>query len=447
MKLRVALTTTDLSSLEHKQVVVSSPFGLTVQFENEKRVKTLSLNAAQQLKVSPRGEELDVVITGAGGRITASRVVVDMTKGGHSSFVNSIKRARAKGQEHAEYRGHEIDITPHRGHLRLTLVLDMEQYLKGVLESEIPSSYHIEALKAQAVAARTYALNPRISHEKDNADVCDSYLCCQYFAGHKAVGSAKHTQAIESTSGEILKYGTKAILALFSSNAGGYTSNYEDCFSDPKTNIFPPAPIPYLRAVPEKQQTSMYEPKATAKEIEKRIKESWHGQKHATFDSWSPHFKWSVHMPAQSLEAHMHHELSLLAKEPETAPFVIPPEGGQFGHIQKFEVTQRGVSGVAIELAIHTSQGQWLVKKELVIRSAFKNPELKLVRLKSAKIFFEHEHDHLGLLSSVTVRGLGWGHGVGLQQTGAQGMALLGKNYREILAHYFTNSQIHKIGS
>lgn len=447
MKLRVALTTTDLSSLEHKQVVVSSPLGLTVQIENEKRVKTINLSGAQQLKIIPNGESLDVTVTNSAGRFSASRIVVDLTKGNHSAFINSIKRARAKGLEQAEYRGHELDIIPENGHLKVILILDMEQYLKGVLESEIPASYHIEALKAQAVAARTYALNPRISHEKDNADVCDSYLCCQYFAGHKAVGSQKHTQAIEATSGEIVKYGTKVILALFSSNAGGYTSNYEDCFSDPKTNIFPPSPIPYLKAVPERQHSAAFEPRLSGQEIEKRLKESWHGSKHATFDSWSPHFKWSVHIPAQALEAHMHHELSLLAKDPETAPFVIPPESGQFGHIQKFEVTERGISGVAIELAIHTSHGLWRVKKELVIRSAFKNPEIRLARLKSAKVFFEHEHDHLGLLSSVSVRGLGWGHGVGLQQTGAQGMALLGKNYREILAHYFTNAQLHKIGS
>lgn len=446
MKLRVALTTTDLSSLEHKQASLSSPSGLVVKLEGGAG-KTVNLAAGQQLKVAARGEGLDVSIAESGSRVTASRVVVKPAKGGNSIFVDSLKRARAKGQERAEYRGYEIDVSASGQFLRLVLVLDLEHYLKGVLESEIPASYHMEAMKAQAVAARTYALNPRISHEKDNANVCDSYLCCQYFAGHKVVGSAKHTQAIESTAGEILKYADKAILALFSSNAGGYTSNYEDCFSDPKTNMFPPPPIPYLKAVAEKQNATGFEGKISAKEIEARLKETWHDQHPSTYDSWSPHFKWSVHMPAQSLEAHMHHELSLLAKGDETAPFVIPPASGQFGHIQKFEVTERGISGVAIQLAIHTSTGEWLVKKELVIRSAFKNSEMKLARLKSAKIFFEHTHDHLGLLSAVTVRGLGWGHGVGLQQTGAQGMALLGKHYRDILAHYFTNSQIHKLGS
>lgn len=446
MKLRVALTTTDLTSLEHKQTLISSPSGMEIQVENEQRVKTVTLLPGQSVRVSPDGESMSVIIAGH-GRFKAARVVAGPRKAGDSFFIDSVRRPRARGLERAEYRGHELDVNAVNGRLRLILVLDIEQYLTGVLESEVPASYHLEALKAQAVAARTYALNPRISHEKDNADVCDSYLCCQYFAGHKAVTSTKHMQAIEATTGEILKYGTRAILALFSSNAGGCTSNYEDCFSDPKTNFFPPAPIPYLKAVQEKLHGAIELKHASPTELEAHLKEMWQSKQHTTFDSWSPHFKWSVQIPAHSLEAHMHHELSLLLKDKESAPFVIPPEGGKFGHINKFSVTKRGVSGVAMELTVHTSTGDWQIRKELIIRSAFKNPEIKLARLKSAKIFFEHQHDHLGLLSSLTVKGLGWGHGVGLQQTGAQGMALAGKHYRDILVHYFTNAQIYRIGS
>ena len=53
----------------------------------------------------------------------------------------------------------------------------------GVLQSEIPATYHIEAIKAQAIVARTYALNSRIDHAPDHCNVCDSFLCCQYFSG------------------------------------------------------------------------------------------------------------------------------------------------------------------------------------------------------------------------------------------------------------------------
>jgi stage II sporulation protein D len=81
-------------------------------------------------------------------------------------------------------------------------------------------------------------------------------------------------------------------------------------------------------------------------------------------------------------------------------------------------------------------------KKELVIRKAFANTEVKLARLNSARIFFSHETDDLKLLKTVNVYGLGFGHGVGLQQTGAQGFAQAGYDYKKILGHYFPGSNI-----
>jgi len=67
---------------------------------------------------------------------------------------------------------------------------------------------------------------------------------------------------------------------------------------------------------------------------------------------------------------------------------------------------------------------------------------VKLARLSSARIFFEQGEDKLGLLNNLTIFGLGFGHGVGLQQTGAQGFARAGQNYRQILSHYFPGSEI-----
>ena len=147
-------------------------------------------------------------------------------------------------------------------------------------------------------------------------------------------------------------------------------------------------------------------------------------------------------MPASALEAHMHHEIEVMKTDPTMAPFIVSPQSGKFGHIKSFKVTKRGRSGSAIELEIDTSAGTWTIKKELVIRSVFKNSELKLTRLKSAKLFFDFKHDAIGLLSQVTALGLGWGHGVGMQQTGAQGWAKKGKTYKQILAHYFQNAEI-----
>ncbi|HMW93158.1 MAG TPA: hypothetical protein PKE54_24230, partial [Candidatus Obscuribacter sp.] len=129
----------------------------------------------------------------------------------------------------------------------------------------------------------------------------------------------------------------------------------------------------------------------------------------------------------------------------ESAPYVVPPAGGgrgRFGHIKRFQVLKRGVSGVAIELAIETNLGQWRVQKELLIRKVFANPDAGIKRLNSARIFFQQKYDKLGLLAGLEVSGLGFGHGVGFQQQGAQGLALAGMNYKQILSHYFPGARI-----
>jgi stage II sporulation protein D len=138
----------------------------------------------------------------------------------------------------------------------------------------------------------------------------------------------------------------------------------------------------------------------------------------------------------------MHHVIAESLQDELLAPFIKGPDNGQFGQVKKYSISKRGRSGTAMYMQIETSRGNWTIAKELVIRSVFKNPEIKLTRLKSARLFFDHEYDHLGLLSKVTISGMGWGHGVGMQQTGAQGLAKQGKNYKQILAHYFQDCTI-----
>jgi len=255
-------------------------------------------------------------------------------------------------------------------------------------------------------------------------------LCCQYFAGKQTI-SARHKEAIEATKGMILTYQDRPILALFSSCAGGHTESYQNCFSDPKTNQFPPDPLPYLTGVPEGKLP------CPMSEGEKALKALWHQAKPDTADAWSPHFKWKVDMSADAIEAHMHHVVETMMNDKDKAPFIVPPSSAKFGHVEGFEVAKRGVSGTAIELHIKTRSGIWTIKKELVIRDVFRNDETRLKRLKSAKIFFAHYKDRLGLLSNLTIYGLGWGHGVGLQQTGSQGFAKRGLKANQILQHYF----------
>lgn len=432
MQIRVGITSSDLTTLRHKKLTISS----------QAPIQSLRLDASGNKigNVTTAGVRQSLVI-GVTADGSMEVLGVNLQKGERLLLssqspisVMSIKRANGTASGAPSYAGGVEVFVDDTGNLRVVLITNLEEYVKGVLQSEIPASYGLEAIKAQAVAARTYALNPRISHEKDNCSVCDSYLCCQYFAGVTAI-SERHRKAIDATAGKVLTFSDKPILALFSSCAGGHTESFENCFSDPMTGQFPMPALPYLKGVPE----GKLPPNPGT---EQYLRALWKVPRPATCDAWSPHFKWSVSLTGNQIEAHMHHVIETMLKDPTVAPFIVAPKSLRFGHVKSFEVQERGVAGTAIVLRVATSTGDWYIKKELVIRSVFKNSEAKISRLKSARVFFDHTKDRLGLLSRLNIHGLGWGHGVGMQQTGAQGLAKQGLSYQQILTHYFQGVSI-----
>ncbi|MDX1985218.1 MAG: SpoIID/LytB domain-containing protein [Candidatus Obscuribacter sp.] len=430
MLIWVGLTNNELTGLNHTGALQIAPTrGNLRAFQGDSL-----LFAAQSVKVLP-----GLVLVAAGKRYQASAPVVFKSDSGRFQ-ISSLRRA---GIAQPVYEGN-LRVHSASRSLRLSLELPLDSYMQGVLAAEMPASYHAEALKGQALCARTYALRPRLPHDQDLVNVCDSYLCCQYFAGHGTSLDPRIKAAIESTAGQVLVYEEKPILALFSSNAGGHTENYENCFSDPLTGAFPPPPLPYLKGVPEGTYPGLKAPVGSEQFLAYLYSNSGLGTKLCA-DNWSPKFHFHHRLTADSLEAHMHHNIEKLLADKESAPYVIPPAGGgrgRFGHIKRFQVLKRGVSGLAIELAIETNLGLWRVQKELLIRKVFENPDAGIKRLNSARIFFQQKYDKLGLLACLDVSGLGFGHGVGFQQQGAQGLSLAGMNYKQIVSHYFPGARI-----
>lgn len=454
MLLSVGLTERDLSTLDHRSLTISCSSEFRIYEENPEVtgfdrnvVVALSCKPRSVYKMIPAGkllaidykdqDTLEISIDGGPcQRVAAAAVLVLKPSIDASTFtVSSINRSGAP----AVYKGSLVIFSRlQKDSLRIALVLDLDEYLKGVLQSEIPASYHVEAIKSQAVAARTYGLNPRVNHANDFIHVCDSYSCCQYFLGLDESSSPRHDQAIHETAGLVLTYNGEPALTLFSSNAGGHTEYFENCFSDPVTKQFPPKPLPYLRGVPETtEKVPIFD--------ESLLRRLHAGAPPHTVDAWSPHFKWQVDLSAEEIECDIHATVQKLLADPERAPFVVAPPSGEFGLVDSFDVVSRGPSGCAIDLVVKTSDGNWLFKKELVIRDLFGVATKKLARLKSARLFFDHSRDSSKRLTGVTINGLGWGHGVGLQQTGAQGWARSGRDYRWILDHYFADLKMEKL--
>jgi len=328
----------------------------------------------------------------------------------------------------ALYKGEiEIDKAPTKNNLLSVVnILPVEEYLKGVVPNELPTSFGLEALKAQAVAARNYAIRPRIKFYKQ-FDICDTVDCQVYFGANTEEKISN--QAIEDTKGLLALYNDEVILALYSSTAGGYTENYENAFSDPATDAFPAKPIPYLKGKPDICGIPSLETEENTRQFYSSIPQA--------FDVNSGFYRWHKTWTREELE-------SILNKNLDKYRFseLITPKfekDTNIGTLKDIQVMQRGVSGKAMAIKVTTSNGEWLIKKELLIRRIFMNAG-KI--LPSANVIFDKTYDENGNITFINAFGGGLGHGVGMSQYGAGYMAKNGYTFDQILQHYYDGVSI-----
>ena len=328
-----------------------------------------------------------------------------------------------RGGKDAVYRGQLELICAGEGKFYVVNSLDVEDYLKGVVPNEMPVHFGLEALKAQAVAARNYVLSPRVK-ANPNYDVVDSVASQVYYGANTEKDLSN--QAVDETMGIVATYNWDLILALYSSTAGGYTESYENAFSDPKTKVFPADSKPYLKAVPDNDN---FTPLNTEEEAEK-----FYTTKPKSFDVNSSYYRWEREWTQEELQSEIQN--NIVAQS--AAGFVHPvvQKGETIGKILRLEVLERGLSGKIMRLQIETDNGNYTVEKELVIRRLFTN---KGKALPSANVVFKQKFDDEGNLKSVKAYGGGYGHGVGMSQFGAGYMATsLHLPYEKILQHYYS---------
>ena len=305
----------------------------------------------------------------------------------------------------------------------LVNLVELQEYLKGVVPNEMPVRFGLEALKAQAVAARNYVLTPRTQAYKEFS-VVDSVASQVYFGANTEEELA--TRAVIETDGIVALYNNELILALYSSTAGGYTESYANAFSDPNTRVFPSPNKPYLVAVPDKSDFQTMEENDKAEEFYK--------SKVPSFDIESPYYRWTKEWGVNELERVLQTTLPAQSKTGFVHPVVKSNE--DIGKLKDIRVLRRGNSGKVIELEIDTTKGCFIVYKELVIRRVFQKDG---VSLPSANVVFEKKIDNMGNVQSIVVYGGGFGHGVGMSQFGAGYMATrLNQDYYNILRHYYT---------
>lgn len=335
--------------------------------------------------------------------------------------IAGLKRAGKK----AVYRGRIDIVKSNRGQgFSIVNVLNLQDYLKGVVPNEMPVTFGLEALKAQCIAARNYVIKAK-EHYSPLYDVYDSVASQVYFGANTE--KELSNKAVEETDGMFSLYDGKLILALYSSTAGGYTESYENAFTTRSNVLFTPSPHPYLKAVPDIVGMKSLSDESSAREFYTTMPE--------TYDNDSPLFRWTKEW---NIEEFIEMLNKTMAEQKGTPAFT---EDDKFSQLQELRIKQRGQSGKIMHVEIVTENGTYSYEKELVLRRLFKKDGKALP---SANFVCDSYVDENGNMK-IKFTGGGFGHGVGMSQFGAGNMAKKGYNYVDILEHYYSDTTVGSI--
>ena len=286
----------------------------------------------------------------------------------------------------------------------ITLVneVGLEDYLRSVLPNEIgtPKNGAYEAVKAQAVAARSYTLG-YLGRRADLGFDLWATVEDQVYAG-TTLENQQSDQALRETRGEVLLCEDAPIRALYSSACGGRTANVEDVWPWPWT--------PYLRSVLDAAAPG-----------------------EAPWCSGSANFRWREEWPAADFMAMLRQYAA--ASEGDRATLA--------GDLLGVQIRARSRCGRVEELVVSTTKGDFVVRGDRA-RWALRRPGgSAILRSSLFKIGVARASD--GSPTRVIATGAGNGHGIGLCQWGALGMSRAGKPYREILRHYYKDTTLARV--
>lgn len=419
--IRVLISNSDYSSYYNSQVAITSDTDFTITYgdkveEHTAGEKLLFSNGSEELKQGPA----KIVSKEEDGRI----------------MISSIERQKGA----PSYRG-TIELSRDDKGVLIVNELPVEQYLYGVVPSEMPSSYDLEALKAQAICARAYAFRQMQSDNYDQygADLDDSIACQVY---NNVEEDERSMFAVDDTYGVVPCYNNQVIESFFFSTSCGTTSNNSAVWGGNQEPYLLDTRETDMNDFADLSDENQFIEFINSKDTEEYIEHE------------EPFFRWSVDFSNKELTAAINsHLYDRIEAMPEY--ILAKNSSGDFakksinsiGEVESIQVTKRGDSGIIEELIITGSSETILVKGQANARMLL-SPEKVSIRkqdgstltgwntLPSAYYYIE-END-----GGYTVKGGGFGHGVGMSQNGANDMARNGYYATDIISHYYIGVEL-----
>lgn len=321
-------------------------------------------------------------------------------------------------------------------------VLSMEEYVCGVLPSEMPETFEDEALKAQAVCARSYAYIQLMkgAYAAYGAHVDDS---TNYQVYNKKESSEKSRMAVQSTAGETLQYKNQVIEAYYFSTSCGHTGSLVNWnLTEDESNA-------YLKGIWVKEKEDSLD-----LSVEDNFKKYITAADESSFDSNVPYFRWKAQLDFNEKSETIR---NLLSNQKKTSPENVSFYNGEsekksikgFGAITGVSVKERGSSGSILTLEIDFENGAAFLKNEYNIRKVLgsalteftcqdgsKNTSMTILPSSYCTVEYNSES------KCASLQGGGFGHGIGMSQYGADAMAKKGYTYDKILKFYYQNIEI-----
>ncbi|TCT19671.1 SpoIID/LytB domain protein [Melghiribacillus thermohalophilus] len=292
--------------------------------------------------------------------------------------------------------------------------LYLEDYLKGVVPFEVYPSWEMETLKAQSLAARTYA----ITHLNQDQMMNDT-VQFQAYGGY--IDFEKTKQAVEETKGQIITYDGRPIGAFYSASNGGITENNANVWGGKALRYFPIQKDPYDPVLP--WEFTLHQTQINIEDINWDVENIWD----------------QLQEKDEKITSNMKRWLK---------------RKGVFGDIKILSIprftmsSERNESGRALKGSISIVYMQRMFDGMILLgQKTLKNVPMSHIRpMIGGTIFKSYLIDSLEKENGVYVmKGRGFGHGVGMSQWGANGMAEEGKTYREIIDYYYPGTSITNI--
>ena len=427
--IRVLIKNDGFQDIYHDTVKVTSDTDFTVTYG--KTVKECSAGKT-------------VTITTDSKMVSKNRVLIRSKEKDGKIKLLSVKR----NSGNPEYRGvMEISLYDNK-QLIIVNELPFEEYLYGVVPSEMPSGYGVEALKVQAVCARSYAYNQLLSNScsQYGAHVDDSV---SYQVYNNMPENEETIIAVKETHGQVLRYGDSVITAYYFSTSCGHTSSADEVWISTKK-------VPYLEGA---WQTKTGLPKnRTDLSGEEAFREFINEKPDDTYDSSYSWFRWNVEISADALKESVDNAVSQRYKANPNL-VLTKNEAGEYescpvdsiGAVRNITVSSRQTGGIATQAIIEGSEKTIKVISEYNIRTLLAPLNDVIVRQDGSRVnglsmlpsaFFAVDKKTEDDQQIFVFNGGGYGHGVGMSQNGAKAMADEGCGYEDILKHYYQGIEI-----